>query len=172
MIPDYQALMLPLLKFIKDGQVYKTQEAVDALAKEFRLNEDELNEWLPSKRQKTFHNRVHWAKAHLKMANVIENVGRGLFKITERGKSILQESPNAINVKYLTKKYSDYNDLINGFRKRGEYKISFSTSIPEVSDFIGTAEEKIESGYQELRKSLEQDVLDKLKSVHRKSLKR
>lgn len=62
MIPDYQSLMLPLMKFISDGQVHNTQDAVNYLGKEFHLTEEELNEWLPSKRQKTFHNRVHWAR--------------------------------------------------------------------------------------------------------------
>lgn len=104
--------MLPSLKFISDGQIYHTQDAVHHLAKEFKLNEEELNEWLPSKKQKTFHNRVHWAKAHLKMAGVIDNVGRGVFKITERGKLILQQSPSSVNVKYLTDKFSDYNTNI------------------------------------------------------------
>lgn len=167
MIPDYQSLMLPLIKFISDGEIHNTQDAVSYLGKEFQLSEDELNEWLPSKKQKTFNNRVHWAKAHLKMSNVIENVGRGLFKLTERGKQILKESPSSVNVKYLTEKFSDYNELINGFRRKEPYKITFSTDIPTVDEFLKeTPEEQIESGYQKIRKSLEQEVLQKLKSIH------
>lgn len=166
MIPDYQSLMLPLMKFISDGQVHNTQDAVNYLGKEFGLTDAELNEWLPSKRQKTFHNRVHWAKAHLKMANVIENVGRGLFKLAERGKQILKESPAFVNVKYLTDKFPDYNELINGFRRK-DYKITFSSNIPTADEFLKeTPEEQIESGYQKIRKSLEQEVLQKLKSIH------
>lgn len=167
MVPDYQSLMLPLMRFIGDGQIHNTQDAVNYLGKEFRLTDEELNEWLPSKRQKTFHNRVHWAKAHLKMANVIENVGRGLFKLTERGKQILKESPTLVNVKYLTERFPDYNELINGFRKKEPYKITTTSDIPTVDEFLKeTPEEQIESGYQKIRKSLEQEVLQKLKSIH------
>lgn len=54
MIPDYQSLMLPLLKFISDGKDHSTKDAVDFLGKEFNLSDDDLNEWLPSKKQKTF----------------------------------------------------------------------------------------------------------------------
>ncbi len=54
MIPDYQTLMLPLLKFINDGRVYNTHDAINELSNDFKLSEAELNEWLPSKKQQTF----------------------------------------------------------------------------------------------------------------------
>jgi restriction system protein len=111
MIPDYQNLMLPLLKFISDGQIHSIKEAIESLAKEFKLSEEDLNEWLPSKSQKKFYNRVYWAKAHLKMAGAIENV-------------ILKETPSFINVKYLTEKFEDYRNLIRGFREKEPLKTS------------------------------------------------
>src|SRR4029079_17083222 len=112
MIPDFQTLMLPLLRFIGDGKVHTTQQAVEYLSKEFKVSEEEMNEWLPSKKQKTFYNRVYWAKAHLKMAGIIENVGRGLFKITFRGKEILNENPSFIGIKYLNERYPDIQKSI------------------------------------------------------------
>lgn len=157
--------MLPLLNYIRDGHIHHTQDTVNHLAKEFNLSEEELNEWLPSKKQKTFHNRVHWAKSHLKMAGIIDNVGRGVFKITERGQKLLQQSPGSVNVKYLTEQFSDYNALINGFRKK-ESKTEVPTlQITPDEDLRATPEEQIESGYQKIRKSLEQEVLLKLKSI-------
>ena len=166
MIPDYQTLMLPLLKLISDGQLHNTTDAVNDLAKEFNLTDEELNEWLPSKRQKTFHNRVHWAKAHLKMAGIIENVGRGIFKITDRGNLILKESPSSINVRYLADKFSDYNHSINSFRKRDDDKTILKTETQTIPDSFETPEEQIEEGYHKIRKSLEQEILSKLKNVH------
>lgn len=74
MIPDYQTLMLPLLKFSGDGQEHSITDAIDFLAEKFNLTEAELNEWLPSKSQKLFYNRVYWAKAYLKMAGLVENL--------------------------------------------------------------------------------------------------
>ena len=122
MIPDYQSLMLPLLKFISDGQTHSTQDAVIILSKEFNLTDEDLNEWLPSKKQKTFHNRVHWAKAHLKMSGALENISKGNFKITDKGKLILAKNPPSINVKYLMKLFPDYEERINSFRykKKGD----------------------------------------------------
>jgi restriction system protein len=36
-IPDYQTLMLPLLRFAADGNDHTTREAVEILATEFQL---------------------------------------------------------------------------------------------------------------------------------------
>ena len=68
MIPDFQKIMLPLLKFSVDQKEHSVSDAIQFLATEFKLSPDELNEWLPSKTQKIFYNRVYWAKAYLKMA--------------------------------------------------------------------------------------------------------
>ena len=164
MIPDYQTLMLPLLKFIADGLLHNTNDAVNYLSKEYNLTKEELDEWLPSKKQKTFHNRVHWAKAHLKMSGAIENISKGIFKITDKGKLILAENPSSINVKYLMSIFPDYQERINGFRytKKNDTVAVENDAVIESEE---TPEEQIESGYQKIRKSLEQELLVKLKSV-------
>ena len=36
-IPDYQTIMLPLLKFVRDGQVHSKHEALERLAHEFEV---------------------------------------------------------------------------------------------------------------------------------------
>jgi restriction system protein len=169
MIPDYQSLMLPLLKFINDGAIHNTHEAVNYLAKEINLSEEELNEWLPSKKQKTYVNRIHWAKAHLKMAGVIENISKGNFKITERGKSVLEMNPVVLSVKYLMSLFPDYQERINGFRfkkKEDDVNTTFDNNKEISIDETETPEELIESGYQKIRKSLETDLLVQLKAVN------
>ncbi len=122
-----------------------------------------LNEWLPSKSQKKFYNRIYWAKAHLKMAGAIENIGKGQFKITNRGEQILRENPSFINVKYLAEKFEDYRSLIGGFRKKEILKIDDSIVEDNLNQ---TPEEQLEHGYQKIRTALEQELLLKLKTVH------
>lgn len=168
MIPDYQSLMLPLLKYIADEKIHHIQDAINVLAKQLNLSEEDLNEWLPSKSQKKFYNRVYWAKAHLKMAGVLENKGRGQFKITNRGVEILEDNPEFINVKYLTNKFEDYRNLISGFRKTDNNKMTSSDDETETDDSYlnQTPEEQIELGYQKISTSLLIEILNKLKSVH------
>ena len=168
MIPDYQSLMLPLLKYVSDGKVHHIQDAISVLAKQLNLNEEDLNEWLPSKSQKKFYNRVYWAKAHLKMAGVLENKDKGQFKITNRGIEILKDNPEFVNVKYLSNKFEDYKNLISSYRKIDVNKITSSDKEIETDDTYleQTPEEQIELGYQKIRTSLLIDILNKLKSVH------
>ncbi|MDQ6757819.1 MAG: restriction endonuclease [Bacteroidota bacterium] len=166
MIPDYQTLMLPLLTYISDGQIHSIHDAISILAKQLNLTEDDLNEWLPSKSQKKFYNRVYWAKAHLKMAGVLENLGKGQFKITDRGMNLLKDSPSFINVKYLTNRFEDYKNLISGYRKTDTLKITPKQEVESINSLDQTPEEQIDLGYLKIRNALEQEILSKLKLIH------
>ena len=73
MIPDFQTLMLPLLKHIKDAREYAKKDIVEALSKTMGLTEEEKIEMLPSRNQPVFYNRVTWVIAHFKAAKIIEN---------------------------------------------------------------------------------------------------
>ena len=75
-IPDFQSIMLPLLKFSSDNLEHSTNDTIIALAKQYNLSDNDLQKMLPSGTQSVFYNRVFWAKAHLKMAGLIENTKR------------------------------------------------------------------------------------------------
>ena len=48
-VPDYQSVMLPLLRFAGEKKdETSTGEAVEVLAKEFGLTDEDLKEMLPS----------------------------------------------------------------------------------------------------------------------------
>jgi restriction system protein len=97
-IPDDQTIMLPFLKFAGDGKVHSKHEAVECLADEFGLTEEERRELLPSGKQGIFDNRVAWAKTYMKQARLIGSPKWGLFAITERGKQVLVENRKKIDV--------------------------------------------------------------------------
>ena len=46
-IPDFQSLMLPLLKITGDGNEHTTSEVIETLAQQFGLNENDRDEMLP-----------------------------------------------------------------------------------------------------------------------------
>jgi len=61
-VPDYQSVMLPLLKFAEERKTeISTDDAVETLATSLGLTEDDLKEMLPSGLQRTFVNRIGWA---------------------------------------------------------------------------------------------------------------
>lgn len=88
MIPDFQTVMLPVLRAAAVGEVRIT-DIVERLADEFGLSPEERAHLLPSGRQTTFANRVHWAKSYLGKAGLVELTRRAHFRITDRGREVL-----------------------------------------------------------------------------------
>jgi restriction system protein len=70
-IPDFQTLMLPVLKFYSDGEEKSLRDAVQAMSVEFGITEEESNAKIPSGKQPIFYNRVGWARTYLKQARLL-----------------------------------------------------------------------------------------------------
>ena len=160
MIPDFQSLMLPLLKSIQNGKDYSTAEVINSLAKEFDLTDEDLSQFLPSGTQKTFNNRVYWAKAHLKMAGLIENLKKGIFKITLEGQKILSENPSNINLRFL-KQIPAYTDWLDKSKEENNKEVTEDTDI---ENEIETPEEIIDKNFLKIRKNLALELLSKVKN--------
>jgi restriction system protein len=157
-IPDFQAIMLPLLELARDQGVHTTQEAYQHLATHFRLSDAEKNELLPSGKQPTFENRVLWAKFYLDRAGLLESPSRGKFRITADGIRVLTGNPGAINEK-----------LLLTFPKFAEWRRAGKAAVADedkdlVPDRTKTPEESLETSYVALRETLTRDVLGKIKS--------
>jgi restriction system protein len=152
-IPDYQTIMLPFLRFAGDGKVHSKHEAVEYLANEFDLNEEERKELLPSGKQGLFDNRVAWAKSYIKQAKLINAPKRGLFVITERGKQVLSESPGRIDVKYLER----FPEFVE-FRQRKRKKVTKEV-LPKVLKLETNPEEALETAFQELEDNLSSELI-------------
>ncbi|GAC1674121.1 MAG: hypothetical protein NVS9B9_30220 [Ktedonobacteraceae bacterium] len=89
-VPDFQSLMLPLMKIASDEKEHSTSEVIEILAQQFGLGEDDRDELLPSGKQRKFDNRVNWTKTYLQKALLLSSTGRSKFRITERGITILR----------------------------------------------------------------------------------
>lgn len=154
MIPDYQSVMLPLLKKLSDNKEHNFRDLIEELAIDFKLTDDERKELLQSGVQPIFHNRVGWAKAYLKKALLIEAPKRAVSKITQRGLNVLKEKPEKINVAYL-KRFPEFLEFQN-LKHTGTETEEIIETITE------TPEEQLETAYLRLRKSLAQDLINKV----------
>jgi restriction system protein len=154
-IPDYQSLMLPLLKYLGDGKEHQLQETIEAMAQYSGLTQDERKEVLPSGRQPIIDNRVGWARTYMKKAGLIEYTKRGHFRITERGKEVLAEEPEQINVRYL-KKFPEFIEFQALKKEEAEEETEEKEKL--------TPEELIESAYQKLRQNLAAELIQQVKN--------
>src|SRR5947207_1759980 len=112
-IPDYQTLMLPVLKLASDGREHRFGDAIEQLATEFGVTDAERAELLPSGTAPLFDNRVGWARTYLKQAGLLRSPKRGLFQITDAGKALLAENPRRIDAALL-----DRYETFRAFRSR------------------------------------------------------
>lgn len=158
-IPDFQSAMLPVLRLAQDGKDHTLREAVEAIAVEFKATEEERNELLPSGRQRRLHNRVGWAKTYLQKAGLVEPNGRGRFRITPRGREVLQGRPSRIDMKFL-EQFPEYN----AFAALRHDAAEAEPSAPEPLSATETPEEILEESYQELRRRLADELLDRIKA--------
>lgn len=154
-IPDYQTIMLPLLKFAGDNEEHALQEAVENLADYFELTDEELRELLPSGQQAVFRNRVGWARSYMKQAILLESTRRGYFRITPRGLDVIRQNPSKINIKFL-----DQFEEFREFRKRKGTKPR-GDKEPEDQE-QRTPEEILETVYDNLRTELAADILQQI----------
>lgn len=157
-IPDFQRLMLPLLSFCASGTEVSNTQSIDYLAKLFQLSEQERQQKLPSDRQKVFHNRVAWAKAHLKMAGLLETTQRGVFKITPEGQKLLASAPPVINLAFL-QSIPAYQ-----YAKSSRLPEALSPVLPVRDTQIQTPHEIIETAFQDLSFRLADELLDRIKN--------
>lgn len=158
MIPDYQSIMLPLLKKISDGKVYKFRNLIDMLSEDFKLTEDEFKELLPSGQQPIFDNRVGWANTYMKKAGLIKSEKRGYLQITDLGQKVLSDNPKEINVKFL-RQFESFNEFTK-VKKNGSVK---SKEIKEVTEEEQTPEEMLEYAHQKLTNDLSQELIETIK---------
>lgn len=156
MIPDYQTLMLPMLKIVADGNEHHVRNLVEVLAEKFQVTDDERKELLPSGNQPIFDNRVGWAKTYLKKAGLLDSPKRATVVITDLGKVTLAENIDRIDSKYL-KKFESFR----AFQAPNRINIAEDEDGTNAGDSDQqTPEETLEKAYQNLRKSLAADLLN------------
>lgn len=161
MIPDYQTIMLPLLKEIEDGKEYHIREITEKLARVFKLTEEERKKLLPSGQETVFDNRVGWARTYMKNAGLLESPKRGFIKITQRGIDVLKEGVEKINNDFLMR-FDEFKEFIEK-SKRGKTK----EKVYEPSQFQDdkSPEEQIEDAFLSYNQILKSELLEKLLQV-------
>ncbi len=156
-IPDYQSLMLPMLKLLADGRERSLADVIAQLEDQFRLTEEERKQLLPSGQKLTFHDRASWARTYLKHAGLVEVPHRGWIRITARGRDVLRENPERIDIKFL-ERYEEFRSFRLRRRENG-------TGGKEQPVEKGTPKELMDQAYEMWRRSLAADLLDQVKKV-------
>jgi restriction system protein len=154
-IPDYQSLMLPVLKIAERGE--KSVPLAEAeIAKSLNLTEQERTQMLPSGRQRLLHNRIHWAKFYLSKAGYLESPRRGRFKISAAGKALLVHPPPKLDTQFLLSV-----PAFREFHRTNQPDEAVGTTAPTSSP-TATPEEVIEAAFNATHAALRTELLDRI----------
>ncbi len=159
-VPDYQTLMLPVLRVAARAEV-SISACIDMLAEELRLSAEDRSHLPPSGKQSIFSNRVHWAKTYLIKAGILKSTRRAHFKATPRGQDILRTHPSRIDNSVL-EQYPEFQ----AFRtpsapRKGECQSARALEAAPVVD-TATPEERMEATYEETTSELRSDLLGRI----------
>jgi restriction system protein len=164
-IPDYQTLMLPVLRHAAGGE-RRVGDVQGEIADEFGLSAAEREQLLPSGKQGYLHNRIHWAKFHLTKAEMLRSPARGRFVATDAGKELLARRPSKIDVALLAELSPTFRDFVRGQRNPDSSDVTIEHVAPRQYAVpiapIATPEEQIESAHRALQAALASDLLQRI----------
>ena len=132
------------------------RDVTDRLAEQLGVTEEERKELLPSGAAPVFYNRTAWAKTYLKKAGLIDSPKQGIVVISKRGLEVLKGNPTSIDVKFL----KQFSEFVEFQTTKGENETVEIDKTDDIS--TETPEEALETAYQKIRKSLAQDLLNKV----------
>lgn len=154
-VPDFQSFFKPLLDVASDGQEHSIKEARATIATQMDLSDEDRAELLPSGTQTKFDNRVAWAKSYFVQAKVLESSRRGYFRITDRGRDLLKQGHERIDVKVLNQ-YSEFVEFHAAKPVKSTMK-----DVPDTQD--ETPEETLQNAFQSIRSDLAGEILSRIR---------
>lgn len=151
-VPKFFEFFEVFLKIVGDGKLHTAKEMRNSIAKEMNLSEYDLEEMLPSGKQRTFDNRVAWARTYLDKAGLIETPSRGKYCITDTGRNALL-SGDKIDLAFLEK-----SNAFKEFHKATTQSIS--NEVIEEKD--ESPLEILEAAYSQVTATLASQLMDEV----------
>jgi restriction system protein len=167
-IPDFQSILLPLLKLTASRNELSTSESYQRMAEHFGLTPQDIAQPMPSGKGTLFRNRVAWAKQYLMYANLVEPTKRGVSRVSELGAQWARERSKPLKIREF-ETIPGFVERVHGARgERQETEGIEGVGIPkEASAAAGlsqTADERLELAHAELVQRTIQTLLLKIRS--------
>ncbi|WP_294911461.1 restriction endonuclease [uncultured Eubacterium sp.] len=151
-VPKFFEFFEAFLKAVSDGELHSAKDVRNNIANSMKLTEEDLAEMLPSGTQRTFDNRVAWARTYLDKAGLIETPMRGKYHITKEGIRALT-SNEKIDIAYLEKS-EEFKNFHNVTTQ--------NTSIEIQDEKNETPLEILESAHKQYLSALASQLMDEV----------
>jgi len=154
--------MLPVLRASKSGEV-RISDVVRQLEDDFHLSPEERTQFLKSG-QTRFENRVYWAKSYLGQAGLINLTKRAYFCISDRGKAVLGENPERIDIKYLMRfpEFQAFKQRTHKAAEANDEVVAAADAAPVIDTESLTLDEVMRQAHGQLESSVAAELLQRL----------
>ena len=155
-VPKFFEFFVPTLKALDRCSPSTVKQLRQAISDDMGLSEEDKAEMVPSNKQQTYVNRIHWAIQYLKNAGLIAHVSRATYGITEEGRRAYHQDADQINLQYLDR-YESFRAFHGGHAPSGTAAEPVQPEETTPLEAIGAAYAIIRS---ELSKTLLQAIMD------------
>lgn len=163
-IPFYQSYMLPILKFCDDTTEHNISEIRIMLQGIYLLTEEQINERNDSG-TKVFGSRISVALKYLNEANLLDNLekGSGIYKITNKGKSILSKDYKYLDKHILSNESNEFKIYLKRTRTKDTIEKKINNNLNKKEEL--TSLESLEDNLKIYRAEVEDSLLDAIHKV-------
>lgn len=176
-IPDYQTLMLPLLRCLaSQPDPVTVRQFLEPIADELGLTVEERAARIPSGQENLLANRLQWAKLYMAKAGLLSSPKRGLIQVTDRARALLAEGPARVDVEVL-RRYPEFvawlllsRAGVKGAQARTaaadtEIAATIAAVTSNATAIESTPRERIDAAMNEIDAALRSDLLDRIREM-------
>ena len=154
---SHEEAMMPILRYLADGQVRKISEIREAMADHFALTEAERKEMLPSGYEPRFWNRVTWGLTFLNKAGYFDKPKRGYYALSADGKRVAGSGLSEITGGWLKENAPLFLDWCLECDRPKEEDSQDEAALPSDDD---TPLERLATSAETLRAALASEILE------------
>jgi len=150
-LPKFNETFLPILQVLSNGKTITGRELVQLVEEKFYSNlPEELLSQTTKSGDRLIENRIAWGKSYLKKGGLVHYPQRGHVQITSKGK---EAKPENLSLEQVQSNVISFYEPENNTSVRSK---DISTSSPQ---------DLIDSGIEQIERSIKNELLEKLKSV-------
>ncbi len=167
-IPSVPDLTLPLLQAMRDGQPHQVTELKEKVAESTGVTAADRKLFLPSGKVRTYDNRVGWALKELKVAGLVDNPERAIYRITPAGQELLRAPPGRLDRGFLVAHFAQAKAFYEALSPQSPSPVSEAlgalpgtprNEVPDVDPI-----EAIEAASSALREALSLDLAKRIQA--------
>jgi restriction system protein len=160
-VPDYQSLMLPVLRSVADGKEHRLADVRTVLAEQIGLTDEDLALKIPSGAP-VFNSPVHWAVTYLAQAGLLRRPRRGVVELTDRGNEVLAEAPASVDNSLLAR-YPEFLEFKMRAREGQQDAAAAELTPGPLASSKGTPREQLADAVEEANAAVAAELLNRIR---------